>query len=129
MSLRYVLGFLLASAAQAAIIMVAEAAGTTALNPRVPFLTHLLVGQVLGFALLLLVQRSPRLAASHFAGLGASYGFIAWIVVLSVASMLGVARAPWNQDFPTALISSAAFVGFGIIAAYAVLAPDRLTAK
>lgn len=119
----YSLSFLLASLVQAGIVIMAEWAGLTTLGARataVQLLVHVLVGQAAGYGLLLLSRAVPALRRMSPWITGPVYGFLFWAVALSIAAGRGAVRAPWTQGWPTVVITLAAFVAYGVVAAVAL---------
>jgi len=117
-SLKYSIGFLIASLVQAAIVMAAEGLNISSLDAKltpVQLLIHILTGQVVGYLLLVIMRNVKSIARMAAWVLGSAAGTIVWFVTLYVNSQQGKVNAPWNQGLPTILSSLLAFIVFGIL--------------
>lgn len=123
MYLKYSTGFLIASLAQAGIIMTTEKLGISTLGAKLTamqLLTHILAGQLVGYILLLAMKKFEMIGKANFWIIGITTGIVAWLILLSINSSIGKVKAPWDQGLPTVLASIAAFVTMGIIASYTI---------
>jgi uncharacterized membrane protein YagU involved in acid resistance len=123
MKFKYSLGFLMASLLQAGIVMATEALGVSTLGAKLTamqLLIHILVGQVLGYLLLFIINKFKSIYKTNFLAIGSIYGIITWSILLSINSAIGKVKAPWTQGFSTILSSLIAFIAFGIIATYTI---------
>ena len=123
MYLKYSAGFLIASTIQALIIMTTELFGLTNLDVNFSFmqlLTHVLVGQVIGYILLITIGKIDVVRKYNVWVIGSITGLFAWIILLSINSTLGNVNSPWSEGFSTILFSMIAFIVFGIIITYTI---------
>lgn len=123
MYLKYSTGFLIASLIQAGIVMATESLGISTLGAKLTamqLLTHIIVGQIIGYILLYIIRKSKVVSTTNIWGMGSITGFIAWLILLSINSAIGKVNAPWTQGFPTVLSTLIAFIAFGIIATYTI---------
>ena len=114
---KYSLGFLIASLTQAAIIAVSEALGISTLGAKITFaqlIIHILVGQAVGFLLMVIMQSIKGIAKTNLWLLGSIYGAIVWAALVSINSAQGTIRAPWTQGASTIIASLLAFVVYGM---------------
>lgn len=123
MYLKYSVGFLIASLIQAGIIMATESLGISTLGAKltaIQLLTHILVGQVLGYIILFIIKKLKIVNKDNILVTANIAGIIAWFILLPINSSIGKVNAPWTQGLSTVLSSIIAFVVFGIIATYTV---------
>jgi len=83
---KYSLGFLIASLTQAAIIAVSEALGISTLGAKITFaqlIIHILVGQAVGFLLMVIMQSIKGIAKTNLWLLGSIYGAIVWAALVA----------------------------------------------
>lgn len=123
MTLKYSVGFLIASLVQAGIVMLSEALGVSMLNAKftaMQLATHIVVGQILGYLLLFLISKLELGDKTNLAVTGSITGVVAWGILLPINSALGKVNAPWEQGMSTVLSTLIAFIAFGIIATYTI---------
>lgn len=123
MYLKHSIGFLIASFVQAAIIMLTETLGISYLGAKftaIQLILHVLAGQVAGYALLFILRRTEDIIHVNTVIVGSIFGLIVWAVILTINSMRGAVRAPWNQGISTVLSSMFAFIIYGIISTYTI---------
>ena len=127
MYIKYSTGFLVASIVQAATIMLSEKFHISSLGANIKLtqlLIHILSGQVAGYLLLYIMRNMKAISKNSLWTIGITYGAIVWVVLLSINSAIGKVNAPWKQGFPTVISSLAAFLFFGLIAAYTIKEAD-----
>lgn len=123
MYLKHSIGFLIASIIQALIIISTEFLGVSSLGARFTFtqiLAHIIVGQIVGYILLLITRSLKIINTDNFFTTGIIVGVISWIIILSINSTLGVVNAPWTQGSLTVLASIIAFIAYGVIVVYTI---------
>lgn len=123
MSLKYSVGFLIASLVQAAIIMLTEALAISSLGAKLTItqlIIHIFAGQIAGYILLFIMTKVSATNQTNTWTTGSIYGIIVWAILLSINSTLGTVRAPWSQGVLTILSSMIAFITYGIIATYVI---------
>lgn len=123
MYLKYSIGFLIASFVQAAIIMLTEALGISYLGAKftaIQLILHVLAGQAAGYVLLFTLRSADNIQHINVGITGSIFGLIVWAVILTINSMRGAVRAPWNQGVSSMLSSMFAFVIYGIISTYTI---------
>lgn len=127
MSVKYSIGFLVASVVQAAIIMLSEKFKISFLGANITpiqLLIHILAGQVAGYVLLYIMGKSQAIKINNIWAPGIVYGAIVWVILLSINSMIGKVHAPWTQGSSTVIASLFAFIIYGIIASYTIKEVD-----
>lgn len=127
MYIRYSAGFLMASLIQAGIIIGTQALGISTLGAKLTatqLLTHILVGQVLGYLLLFIMRKFEFANKSNIWVIGISIGVVSWLVLLYINSAIGKVNAPWEEGVSTTISSMIAFIVFGIISAYTIQTYD-----
>lgn len=117
MSVEASTGFLIASLAQAAVVFAAEALRISSLNPKVPLLLHILIGQAAGYLLIYIFGRTKIAAGLSILSVGIIYGFVLWVIVMSIASRAGAVNPPWYAGSGTVWASAIAFFAYGWITA------------
>ncbi|MHC1685556.1 MAG: hypothetical protein AB6733_21920 [Clostridiaceae bacterium] len=128
MYLKHSIGFLIASIIQALIIMTTEFLGVSSLGVSFTFkqiLTHIIVGQIIGYILLLITRSLKIIITGKFLTMGIIVGVISWVIILSINSILGIINAPWNQGVLAVLSSITAFIAYGVIAVYTIKRYDN----
>lgn len=132
MNSRYSIGFLIASLSQAGIVMATESLGISTLGAKftiIQILSHILVGQVLGYIIFYLLKNNESLRTFKVWIIGSVAGIIAWAMLLTINSSLGKVKTPWSQGASTVLSTVIAFIVFGIIATYTIKKYDYRTDK
>jgi len=117
------MGFLIASIIQALIIISTESLGISNLGAKITviqLLTHVLVGQVIGFILLFIMRKFKIVGEANIWLVATISGIIIWFIVLSINSAMGTVNPPWNQGFLTVLSSLIAFILYSTIATYTI---------
>jgi hypothetical protein len=123
MYLKYSTGFLIASLFQAGIIIITEFLGLSTLGANltvIQILIHIIVGQIVGYILLLIIRNLKIASAINVWTMGTIAGITAWLIILSINSALGKIKAPWTQGFSSVLSSIIAFISFRIISTYTI---------
>lgn len=103
--------------------MATESLGISTLGAKltaIQLLTHILVGQVLGYIILFIIKKLKIVNKDNILVTASIAGIIAWFILLPINSSIGKVNAPWTQGLSTVLSSIIAFVVFGIIATYTV---------
>jgi len=119
MYLKYSLGFLIASLAQAAVVALTEFMNISSLGVNMTFsqlLIHVIAGQIAGYILLLTMRKIEFIRNAGTLPIGITWGIIVWAIIIPINSAQGKINAPWLNT-PTLLFSIIAFILFGIISA------------
>lgn len=97
MSLQFLGGLVLAALTQAGIIILGETVGLTRLNMRLDtmqLVNHVLTGILAGYLFAYLLRTFDVLRAANPYIIGAVYGVLLWLPVLTVASLQGKVVPP-----------------------------------
>lgn len=120
---KYAVGFLIASLAQAGIIMLSEFLGLSTLGAEFTFgqiVIHILAGQAAGFLLMVILQIVNKAAHNPIWIIGTVYGVIVWAILIPINSAQGAISPPWTQGLSTVIASLIAFIAYGVISAFTV---------
>ena len=123
MSIKFSLGFLIASLIQAGFVLFAENIGLSHLGAKLTvqqLITHILAGQVAGYILLFLYRKLAILRSLSAVIIGAIWGTIVWLIIIPLNAAQGKVKLPWEAGVETVITSLLAFILFGIIASYTI---------
>ncbi|WP_202961237.1 hypothetical protein [Haloplasma contractile] len=117
------MGFLIASIIQALIIIVTETIGISNLGAKftiMQLLTHVLVGQIIGFILLFIMKKFKVEGKINIWIFAVISGVVTWFIILSINSTIGKVNPPWTQGFLTVFSSLTAFILFSVIVTFTI---------
>lgn len=123
MSIKYSLGFFIASLIQAGMVLFAENIGLSHLGAKLTahqLITHILAGQVAGYILLFIYGKLAFIRNLSTVISGALWGIIVWLIIIPLNAAQGKVKLPWEAGIGTVITSLLAFIVFGIIAAYTI---------